>query len=443
MSYSHFQGKKLFSLFSLWYNLQMLDLNRIRRDPGAVKKRIALKGVEFREDRFKELDERRRQLLTASESLKSRKNALAKETGIRKKKGEDTRLLEEESIAISTQLAGVEDELKGSEAEFENFLLDIPNIPLDSVPEGTDASMNVVVRTWGEPIQFPFHPRSHWELGEMGKFLDFTRAVKIAASRFALSFGAIAKLERVLMNLMLDTHTQEHGYTEVVPPFLVNSASLIGTGNLPKFKADLFKVEDVDLYLIPTAEVPLTNIHRDEFLQADDLPLKYVAYSPCFRSEAGSHGRDIRGLIRLHQFNKVELMKFTTPEQSADELERLTRDAEAILRKLQLPYRVVVLCTGDMSFSSAKTYDIEVWMPERGAFMEISSCSNFTDFQARRAKIKYKTGDERKEFVHTLNGSGLAIGRTIAAILENYQEEDGKVRIPEVLKPYYPQSDHF
>jgi seryl-tRNA synthetase len=306
------------------------------------------------------------------------------------------------------------------------------------VPIGRDAADNILVREWGDKPAFAFSPRPHWELGENAQTLDFARAAKISGSRFTVYFDGLAKLERVLIQFMLDVHTTEHGYREVLPPFLVNDASLVGTGNLPKFKADLFKIEDYNLYLVPTAEVPLTNIHRDETLDEGQLPVKYAAYTPCFRSEAGSHGKDIRGLVRQHQFNKVELLKFAAPANSYVELEELTADAESILRKLELPFRTMALCSGDLSFSSAKTYDIEVWMPARAGYLEISSCSNFENFQARRARIKYKGKDGKKDFVHTLNGSALAVGRTVAAIMENYQTADGGIRIPEVLRPYFP-----
>ena len=416
----------------------MLDTNFVRNNLELVKKKVEAKGVPFAEDRFSAMDLRRRRLLSRSEELKSRKNKLAKETGFLKKSGAPTREMELQSIELSKQIADGEKELASLDAEFHDFLLNIPNLFHDSVPVGHDAGANEVVREWGDKPAFGFTPRPHWELGEAAGTLDFARAAKISGSRFAVYFDGLAKLERVLLQFMLDVHTAEHGYREVLPPFLVNDASLIGTGNLPKFKADLFKVEGYNLYLVPTAEVPLTNLHRDETLDEAQLPLKYVAFTPCFRSEAGSHGKDIRGLIRLHQFDKVELMKFASPAQSYAELEGLTADAEAILRKLGLPFRTVVLCCGDMSFSSAKTYDIEVWMPARAGYLEISSCSNFESFQARRAHIKYKGKDGRKDFAHTLNGSGLAIGRTVAAIMENYQTADGRIRIPDVLRPYFP-----
>ncbi len=415
----------------------MLDTHFIRNNLELVKKKVEAKGVPFAEDRFSALDLRRRRLLTASEELKSRKNKLAKETGFLKKSGAPTREMELQSMELSKQIAQGEKELASLEAEFQEFLLGIPNLFHDSVPVGHDAGANEVVREWGEKPAFAFPAKPHWELGEAAGTLDFARAAKIAGSRFAVSYDGLAKLERVLLQFMLDIHTQEHGYREVLPPFLTNDASLVGTGNLPKFKADLFKVEGYNLYLVPTAEVPLTNLHRDETLDEADLPVKYAAFTPCFRSEAGSHGKDIRGLVRLHQFDKVELLKFAAPERSYAELEGLTADAEAILRRLGLAYRTVVLCSGDMSFSSAKTYDIEVWMPGRGGYLEISSCSNFESFQARRARIKYKARDGRKDYVHTLNGSGLAIGRTVAAIMENYQTADGRIRVPDALRAYF------
>jgi len=419
----------------------MLDINFVRNNLELVKKKVEAKGVAFHDVRFNELDQVRRRLLAESEELKSKKNRLAKETGILKKSGAGTRELELQSIEISKLIAVQEQQLQAVEGEFQEFLLNVPNLFHDSVPAGRDASCNELVREWGEKPSFTFTPLPHWELGEASGQLDFQRAAKVSGSRFALYFDALAKLERVLVQFMLDVHTGENGYREVLPPFLVNDASLIGTGNLPKFKDDLFKIEGYNLYLIPTAEVPLTNIHRDETLDERQLPVKYVAYTPCFRSEAGSHGKDIRGLVRQHQFQKVELLKLTAPAQSYAELEQLTADAESILKKLGLHHRTVALCSGDLSFSSAKTYDIEVWMPARAGYLEISSCSNFENFQARRARIKYKSLDGKKDFVHTLNGSGLAIGRTVAAIMENYQTADGKIRIPDILRPYFPGRD--
>lgn len=414
----------------------MLDTHFVRNNLELVKKKVEAKGVSFADDRFVAMDLRRRRVLAASEELKSRKNKLAKETGYLKRSGAGTHDLERQSTELSRQIAESEQELAALEAEFQEFLLGIPNLFHDSVPVGHDATANEVVREWGEKPAFAFAPKPHWELGEAAGTLDFARAAKVAGSRFAVYYDGLARMERALLQFMLDVHANEHGYREVLPPFLVNEASLVGTGNLPKFKADLFKVEGYNLYLTPTAEVPLTNLHRDETLEEERLPIKYAAFTPCFRSEAGSHGKDIRGLVRLHQFDKVELMKFAAPDRSYLELEELTADAEDILRRLGLPFRTVVLCSGDMSFSSAKTYDIEVWMPARAGFLEISSCSNFESFQARRARIKYKGRDGKKDFVHTLNGSGLAIGRTVAAIMENGQTADGRVRVPEALRPY-------
>ncbi len=421
----------------------MLDLNYLRNNLKEAIKKAEHKGVRIDEKRFLEIDIERRKKITEIDGYKSDKNRLAKEIGIKKGKGEVSTALESESRDLNQKIDRIEEDLLFLEKEFNSFILNIPNIYHDSVPVGKDESDNVVVREWGNKPEFDFEPKPHWDIGEINKFLDLPRATKISGARFALYFGALAKLERLLINFMLDVHTTEHGYIEVLPPFLANNESLIGTGNLPKFKKDLFKIEDNELYLIPTAEVPLTNIHRGELLTEEELTKNYVAYTPCFRSEAGSHGRDVRGIIRQHQFNKVELLKFTRPENSYDELEKLTADAEIILKRLELHYRVVMLSTGDLSFSSAKTYDLEVWMPGRNKFIEISSCSNFEDFQARRAKIKFKNGDGKKRFVHTLNGSGLAVGRTVAAIMENFQDRNGKVNIPEILKPGFPGKDQL
>ncbi len=415
----------------------MLDTNFIRTRIDEVTQGVAKKGGIFDPERFTALDAERRRLIAAGDELKSRKKALAREIGALRAQKQDSAELERQGTVLSESIAAGEAALVAAETAFADFILTIPTLPHDSVPAGRTAEQNVVVREWGEKPVFSFPPRPHWEIGELSGGLDFTRAAKLSGSRFALYFGATARLERALIQLMLDVHTGENGYTEVLPPFLVNDLSLIGTGNLPKFKDDLFKVENFNLYLVPTAEVPLTNIHRDEVLEPEQLPRKYVAYTPCFRSEAGSHGKDVRGLVRQHQFNKVELLKFADPARSYEELESLTRDAEGILQRLGLHYRVVALCGGDMSFSSAKTYDIEVWMPARGAFMEISSCSNFESFQSRRARIKYRTAGGQKEFVHTLNGSGLAAGRTVAAVLENYQREDGQVVLPPPLRPFF------
>lgn len=411
----------------------------VREHLDQVKQKAAAKGVDFEDASFRETDQKRRRLITEVEGLKADKKKINKEIGRLKRSNGDTGELEKESVILSEKISAIEGQLAVEEERFQDLLLGIPNLIDDSVPVGKDASENRVVRQWGTKPQFDFSPRPHWELGEMNGLLDFQRAAKIAGARFALYFRNLAKLERVLIQFMLEVHTGENGYSEVLPPFLVNEQSLIGTGNLPKFKEDLFKVEDYNFYLVPTAEVPLTNIYREEILAESDLPQKFAAFTPCFRSEAGSYGKDVRGIIRQHQFNKVELLKFTTPQSSLEELEGLTRDAELILQKLNLHYRVVLLCSGDMSFSSAKTYDLEVWMPARQDYVEISSCSNFGDFQARRASIKYKTREGKKEFVHTLNGSGLAVGRTVAAIMENYQTPEGKIAVPDILKNYFPE----
>ncbi|NLY56840.1 MAG: serine--tRNA ligase, partial [Firmicutes bacterium] len=338
---------------------------------------------------------------------------------------------------IGQEIKALDEELAQIEARIQEILLAIPNIPHPSVPEGDSSDDNVEVSRWGEPRDFPFEPLAHWDLGVNLDILDFERAVKISGSRFVVNKGLGARLERALINLMLDLHTSKHGYREVFPPVLINSASMTGTGQLPKFAADMFKCENYDLYLAPTAEVPVTNLYRDEILDADQLPIYHCAYTPCFRAEAGAAGRDTRGLIRVHQFNKVELVKFVLPETSFDELEKLVADAEAVLQLLKLPYRKVLICTGDMGFSNAKQYDLEVWMPSYGRYVEISSCSNFTDYQARRANIRFRReAGAKPEYVHTLNGSGLAVGRTAAAIIENYQQADGSIEVPEALRPY-------
>jgi len=436
--------KKLFALSHLMcYNFSMLDINFVRNNLDTVKHKIEAKGVPFDEKQFNEIDVKRRNLITNAESLKSKKNKLAKEIGNLKREKKDTKELENQSKIFSAELSTLEHELAEAEEKFQDWMLNIPNLFDDSVPIGKNETENVVVREWGEKPEFDFSPKPHWDLGEINAILDLPRAAKMSGARFALYFDTLAKLERILIHFMMEVQTVENGYTEVLPPFLVNDESLFGTGNLPKFREDLFKIEDYNLYLIPTAEVPLTNIHRGETLSEEELPKYYAAYTPCFRSEAGSYGKEVRGIVRQHQFNKIELLKFTTPEHSPEEHEKLTCDAESILQKLNLHYRVVLLCSGDTSFSSAKTYDIDVWMPARNGYMEISSCSNFSDFQARRSKIKYKTKDGRKDFVHTLNGSGLAVGRTVAAIMENYQAENGKIWIPDALKNYFPGRDYF
>jgi seryl-tRNA synthetase len=415
----------------------MLDLRFIRNHLETIKEMLRNRKYELDLSGFEAVDRKRRDILPLVEELRHRRNRVSDEIASMKKKGEDAATLIAEMKKVSQEIKKHEAELAQVDEDLRPFLLVLPNVPLPSVPIGADASENPVVRTWGEIRDLGFDPLPHWEIGERLGILDFGRAAKIAGARFALYSGPGAALERALINFMLDIHTREHGYKEVLPPFLVNPASMTGTGQLPKFAQDLFKVEGWDLYLIPTAEVPVTNIHREEVLPEETLPILYVAYTPCFRSEAGSYGKDTRGLIRQHQFNKVELVKFCRPEQSEEELEKLTRNAEEILRRLSLPYRVVSLCTGDLGFASAKTYDLEVWLPAQRLYREISSCSNFTDFQSRRSSIRYKRkGGSGTELVHTLNGSGLAVGRTLVAILENYQQEDGSVVVPEALRPY-------
>ena len=413
----------------------MHDLANFRNNFERIAERLATRSNPPNLDKFRELDQRRRSAITRAEQLKAQANERSAEIGKRKREGADTAEQQEQVRALKGEIATLDELVKAVDAEFQELLAGIPNVPHESVPVGQDAAGNVEVRRVGEATRFDFEPKAHWDLGPELGILDFERAGKITGARFALYWGLGAKLERALSNFMLDVHTREHGYTEVLPPFLVNSASLYGTGQLPKFKDDLFKCEGTDFWLIPTAEVPVTNIYRDETLEADALPVKLVAYTPCFRSEAGSYGRDVRGIIRQHQFQKVELVKFTRPEQSYEELEKLTADAEDILRRLGLPFRTVVLSTGDMGFSSAKTYDIEVWLPGQNDYREISSCSNFEAFQARRASIRFRSG-KKAEHVHTLNGSGLAVGRTWVAIVENYQQKDCSVVVPPALRPY-------
>jgi len=415
----------------------MLDLKLLREDLGQVKDRLATRGTEIRWDEFERLDQARRNALSSLERQKEKKNRLSGEIGKAKKSGGDVNWLMREVEEVSEIIRKEEGPLAEIEVRFEQFMLTLPNLPDQSVPVGRSAAENREVRRWGDPARFDFPAKNHWDIGEELGILDFARAAKLAGARFALYKDAGARLERALINFMLDLHTQEHNYHEVLPPFLVNRAAMTGTGQLPKFEEDLFHIADPDYFLIPTAEVPVTNIHREEMLDRDDLPVCYVAYTPCFRREAGSYGQDVRGLIRQHQFNKVELVKFTEPERSYEELEKLVHDAEKVLQLLQLPYRVVELCTGDLGFASAKTYDLEVWLPGQAAYREISSCSNFEDFQARRASIRYrKERGERQIYVHTLNGSGLAVGRTLVAVLENCQQKDGSVIIPEVLRSY-------
>jgi len=415
----------------------LLDLKFIRSNPDKVKKALADRHYDFDLDQVLVWDEQRRSLIAEGEQLKNRRNTLSQEVGRLKAAKQDATELQEEVRGISKRIKELDQELADLEQKLNKALLMIPNIPHETVPVGEDDKDNVVLRIEGEPPKFSFEPRPHWEIGEKLDILDFARGAKIAGARFTVLKGWGAKLERALVNFMLDLHTREHGYTEIFPPFLVNRATMTGTGQLPKFEEDLFLCQREDLFLVPTAEVPVTNLYSSEILSADQLPIYHTAYTACFRAEAGAAGRDTRGLIRQHQFNKVELVKFTTPEDSYLELEKLTNDAEEVLRRLGLAYRVVSLSTGDLGFSAAKTYDLEVWLPAAGCYREISSCSNFEDFQARRANIRYRPAQgARPRFVHTLNGSGLAVGRTLAAILENYQQEDGSVIVPEALRPY-------
>lgn len=415
----------------------MLDPKFVLENAGLVTDKCAQRGVRIDLSDFLRLSEAKKETLREVEELRSRRNKASEEVARLKRSGGDPSALIAETKQVGGKIKALEDELKPLEERIRETLLNIPNLPDDSVPVGADASGNVEVRRAGEPRDFDFEPLAHWDLGTGLGILDFDRAAKIAGSRFTVSLAAAARLERALINFMLDLHTRERGFTEVLPPFIANEASLTGTGNLPKFAQDLFKLESYPWYLIPTAEVPLTNYHRDEILDGAALPKRLAAYTPCFRSEAGSYGKDIRGLIRQHQFNKVEMMVFSLPENSMDELESMTAGAEEVLKRLGLSYRIVALCTGDMGFASRKTYDLEVWMPSRRGFMEISSCSNCGDFQARRSNIRFRRDLKAKpEFVHTLNGSGLAVGRTVAAILENYQQDGGSVDIPPALRPY-------
>ncbi|TDA70679.1 MAG: serine--tRNA ligase [Clostridia bacterium] len=415
----------------------MLDIKRVRKNPDEVAAALGKRQSSLDLSEFLAADERRRQLLVEREDLQRIRNEVSEQIRDLRAEGRDAQDLMEHVRRENDRIKALDAQIKELDRTLEDFILSIPNLPHASVPEGKGEEDNQVVRFWGEPPVFSFKPRPHWDIGEKLDILDFNRAAKVSGARFSFAKGWGARLERALINFMLDLHTGRHGYQEVFPPFLVNSGSMVGTGQLPKFAAEMFKVEGEDYYLIPTAEVPVTNLYREEILDGSLLPIRHVAYSACFRAEAGAAGRDTRGLIRQHQFNKVELVKFTLPETSYDELESLTRDAEEVLQLLGLPYRVVSLCTGDLGFSAAKTYDLEVWMPGQGAYREISSCSNFEDFQARRAGIRFRRQRGAKaEFVHTLNGSGLAVGRTVAAVLENYQTETGAVVIPEVLRPY-------
>lgn len=423
----------------------MLDVKMIRQNPDVLVEALKKRNSSIDVDAFLKLDERRREILSVSEQLKKRQNDASKLIPKYKKEGQDTSALMEEMKTISAQVKDYEAELKVVDEKIKEIIMLIPNIPNERVPYGKDDSDNEELRRVGEPTRFDFEPKPHWDIGADLGILDAERAAKVTGARFTFYKGLGARLERAIYNFMLDLHVEKHGYTEIFPPYMVNRASMTGTGQLPKFENGAFKIKNCDdeavnendFFLIPTAEVPVTNLHRDEILDGKELPIKYCAYSACFRSEAGSAGRDTRGLIRQHQFNKVELVKFTTPETSYDELEKLTNDAEDVLKILGLPYRVVRLCSGDLGFSSAMTYDIEVWMPSYGRYVEISSCSDFEDFQARRANIKFKAdANDKPRLVHTLNGSGLAVGRTTAAILENYQQADGSVIIPEALRKY-------
>jgi seryl-tRNA synthetase len=415
----------------------MLDLKLLREDLALVKKRLAARGTQIDWNEFASLDDERRNALSNLEKLKEKKNRLSGEIGRIKKSGGDATMLMEEVEEISDAIRAGERPLAEVESRFERFMLQLPNLPHESVSVGRTAEDNKEVRRWGDPPNFDFPVKNHWDIGEELGILDFAAAAKLAGARFALYKGVGAQLERALSNFMLDLHTRERGYKEILPPVLVNRAALVGTGQLPKFEEDLFRIADPEYFLIPTAEVPLTNIHRQELLEREDLPIRYVAYTPCFRREAGSYGQDVRGLIRQHQFNKVELVKFAEPETSYIELEEMVQDAEEVLKRLKLPYRVVELCTGDLGFSAAKTYDLEVWLPGQEAYREISSCSNCEDFQARRAQIRYRREKRGKPlFVHTLNASGLAVGRTLVAVLENYQQKDGSIVVPEVLRVY-------
>jgi seryl-tRNA synthetase len=414
----------------------MHDLSHFRNNLDAIAERLATRGFHLDVAQFRELDSQRRAAVTESEQLKAQRNSESAAIGKLKSQGLDTTELQEKTRSLGDRMAALDEKVKTLDESFRSLLAGVPNIPHESVPVGESAADNVEVRRWGQPPQFNFEPKAHWDLGPELHILDLERAAKITGARFAVDWGIGAKLERALINFFLDVHTREHGYTEVLPPFVVNSASLYGTGQLPKFKEDQFKLENTDYWLVPTAEVPVTNLFRDETLDADQLPISLCAYTPCFRSEAGSYGRDVRGIIRQHQFQKVELVKFVRPEQSYAELDKLTADAEDILKRLGLAFRTVVLSTGDTGASSAKTYDIEVWLPGQNDYKEISSCSNFEAYQARRASIRAKSGKGKAEYVHTLNGSGLAVGRTWVAIIENFQQADGSVIVPEVLRPY-------
>jgi seryl-tRNA synthetase len=421
----------------------MLDLKHLRANFTGVKEKLQHRGEDLTDlGKFEDLDVKRRELIVESEQLKSKRNEVSQQVAALKREKKDAEHLITEMREVGDRIKALDDELRGVEETLEMLLLSIPNIPHESVPVGESEDENVEIRKWGEIRDFRFEPKPHWDVADALNILDFERAGKVTGSRFVFYKGLGARLERALWNFMLDLHVDEHGYTEVLPPYMVNRASMTGTGQLPKFEEDAFLIESEDYFLIPTAEVPVTNLHRDEILSSEQLPIRYAAFSACFRSEAGSAGRDTRGLIRQHQFNKVELVKFVKPEDSYEELEKLTNNAEKVLQLLGLPYRVLSMCTGDLGFTAAKKYDIEVWIPSYEMYREISSCSNFEAFQARRANIRFRRDPKGKpEHVHTLNGSGLAIGRTVAAILENYQQEDGSVIIPEVLRPYMGNRD--
>ena len=415
----------------------MLDLGFVRSNLSLVREKMKDRGIAGILGDFEALDVERRKLLSEAEALKARRNTVSNEIATLKKQKQDASAQIAEMKRVGQQIKLLDEQAKAADDKLRDLLRKVPNVPHESVPVGRGSEDNQEIRRWGEPRKFDFEPKAHWDLGPELGILDFERAAKIAGARFAVYYGVGAKLERALAQFMLDLHTREHGYTEVFPPFMVNSDSMFGTGQLPKFSEDLFKLEGTDYWLIPTAEVPVTNLFRDEVLEAEDLPVKFCSWTACFRSEAGSYGKDTRGIIRQHQFQKVELVKFALPDNSYDELESLTSNAETVLQRLGLPYRVMVLSTGDMGFSSAKTYDLEVWLPSSQEYKEISSCSNFESFQARRANLRFRRGKSGKtELLHTLNGSGLAVGRTWLAVLENYQQEDGSVIVPEALRPY-------
>lgn len=416
----------------------MLDIKYLREHFPEVKQKLQHRGEDLTDfERFEELDQKRRKLIVETEQLKGKRNETSQQIAVLKREKKDADDLISGMRAVGDQIKKLDDELRQVDESMEQLMLSIPNIPHESVPVGETEEDNVEIRKWGSLPEFSFEPKPHWDLAEDLGILDFERAGKVTGSRFVFYKGLGARLERALFSFMLDLHVDQHGYKEILPPYMVNRASMIGTGQLPKFEEDAFLVESKDYFLIPTAEVPVTNLHRDEILNGDDLPIRYAAFSACFRSEAGSAGRDTRGLIRQHQFNKVELVKFVKPEDSYEELEKLTNDAERVLQLLELPYHVVAICTGDLGFTAAKKYDLEVWLPSAGMYREISSCSNFEAFQARRANIRFRRDPKSKpEYVHTINGSGLAIGRTVAAVMENYQQEDGSIVIPKVLRPY-------